>query len=174
MRAPEGLWIRLSAACLPTAGSCGGLSTSLRSVYSSSSSSTILVGMSWPTTYCWEERSGVEVEVDTMDMEVLDRFPRFLIRIGDMAGTGDPDLARQLLGALDLEADLGRLRCSLLVLHGGADRIFLLENARRIYDLAGTRDRVILVWDDGMHCLYNHAHERNCLTADWFSEKLRG
>ncbi len=82
--------------------------------------------------------------------------------------------ARRLLEALDLEADLGSLHCPLLVLHGGADRIFLLENARRIYDLAGTRDREILIWEDGAHCLYNHAHERNCLASDWFSEKLRG
>jgi pimeloyl-ACP methyl ester carboxylesterase len=105
-------------------------------------------------------------------VEVLERFPRFLERFGAMGGFTVPDRARALLEALSLESEVGALRCPLLVVHGGADAIFRLENARRLHEHAGSSDRRIVVWDDGGHCLYNHAFERNCLVADWFSERL--
>jgi pimeloyl-ACP methyl ester carboxylesterase len=104
-------------------------------------------------------------------VEVLERFPRFLERLAAMGGVADPERARALLESLAL-SELEALRCPLLVVHGGADTIFRAENARSIHDRAGSSDRRFVFWDDGDHCLYNHAFERNCLVADWFSRRL--
>jgi pimeloyl-ACP methyl ester carboxylesterase len=107
-------------------------------------------------------------------LEILDRFPRFLERFAAMIGTADDEAVRAVMRELDLAAAAPRIRCPLLVLHGAPDQIFLLENARPIYDLAAAADKTLMVWDDGDHCLYNHAHEKHCLVADWFRERLEG
>jgi esterase/lipase len=72
----------------------------------------------------------------------------------------------------DLTSGVDKIRCPLLVLHGGADLVFLPENARRIYTGASTQDKTMLHWDDGDHCLYNHAHEKHCIVSDWFQDRL--
>ncbi len=64
------------------------------------------------------------------------------------------------------------MRCPLLVLHGAPDQVFLLENAQRLYAATASTDRQMIVWDDGEHCIYNHAHEKNTLVADWFAARL--
>jgi alpha-beta hydrolase superfamily lysophospholipase len=105
-------------------------------------------------------------------IEVLDRFPRFIERIAAMVGTTNTIRAREVLAAFDLGPTLANIKCPLLITHGGADAIFSVANARRIYDEAGAADRHFAVWEDGDHCVYNHAVERNCLIADWFSDRL--
>jgi dienelactone hydrolase len=103
--------------------------------------------------------------------EILDRFPRFIEKFRAMTGTDDP---MAVVSRLDLQPSIAKLRCPLLVLHGAPDQVFLLENARQVHDLAGSDDKQLRVWDDGDHCLYNHAHEKHCLVADWFAERLLG
>ncbi len=105
-------------------------------------------------------------------IEVLERYPRFLQRFAAMTASKDPQQARQLLADLALGPCLRDLRCPLLVLHGGADQVFLLDNARRIFDSAGSVEREMLIWDDGEHCLYNHSLEKHCRVADWFTKHL--
>jgi len=106
-------------------------------------------------------------------LEILDRFPRFIDRLAAMVGTRDPDVAMGVMQALDLTRGAAGIACPLLVLHGAPDQVFLLENARRVYDLAASPDKTLMVWDDGDHCLYNHAHEKHSLVADWFADRLR-
>jgi dipeptidyl aminopeptidase/acylaminoacyl peptidase len=105
-------------------------------------------------------------------LEILDRFPRFVERFAAMIGTAEDAVALALMRGLDLSEDARRIRCPLLVLHGAPDQVFLLENARRVYELAASADKALMVWDDGDHCLYNHAHEKHGLVADWFRERL--
>ena len=73
---------------------------------------------------------------------------------------------------MDLSEGARAIRCPLLVLHGGADPLFPLDSARALYDRAASPDRQMVVWDDGDHCVYNHAFERNALAAEWFSRRL--
>jgi esterase/lipase len=73
---------------------------------------------------------------------------------------------------LNLDGRLEHTRCPLHVVHGTPDRIFLIENARAIYDGAASEDKTFTEFPDGDHCIYNHSHEKNCLTADWFVERL--
>ena len=102
-------------------------------------------------------------------IEILDRYPRFVEKFRAMTGATDP---LSVLRRLDLADRLSRLSSPLLVLHGVPDQVFLFENARTIYEQAGSQDKQLRVWEDGDHCIYNHAHEKHCLVADWFAARL--
>lgn len=104
--------------------------------------------------------------------EILDRYPRFVAKIEGLFGLDDPESASAAIERLNLDGRLENTRCPLHVVHGTPDRIFLIENARAIYDGAASEDKTFTEFPDGDHCIYNHSHEKNCLTADWFVERL--
>lgn len=104
--------------------------------------------------------------------EVVERFPRFLDRIAAMAGHEDRAAAADLLQGLDLTGRLGGVRCPILVVHGAEDALFSTENVMPLHDLVASTDREMIVWDDGEHCVYTHATERNLLVAGWFAARL--
>jgi alpha-beta hydrolase superfamily lysophospholipase len=106
-------------------------------------------------------------------IEILDRHPRFIERFAAMLGSVDHAEARALIAGLDLSEEVKQMRCPLLVLHGVPDTVFTFANAQRLHEAAGSADKTLLAWDDGDHCLYNHAHEKNCTVADWFLDRLR-
>ena len=68
--------------------------------------------------------------------------------------------------------DLAQLTCPLLVLHGTPDQVFLIENARALFDQAGAADKTFREWIDGDHCIYNHSHEKHVTVADWLADRL--
>ncbi|WP_186126292.1 alpha/beta hydrolase family protein [Burkholderia gladioli] len=105
-------------------------------------------------------------------IELADRFPRYVEKLQALTGLEDAESAVRLVRGLDISDRLEELRCSLLQLHSVPDQVFLLENARRIHDLAASHDKRLIVWDDGDHCIYNHSHEKNTLVADWFLDQL--
>lgn len=105
--------------------------------------------------------------------EILDRFPRYIGKIQALYGSANPNAARAALESLTLtRGRLSRLTCPLQVVHGTPDQVFLIENARRLFDEAGSQRKVFSEFPDGDHCIYNRAHERNCLVSDWFAEVL--
>ena len=65
-----------------------------------------------------------------------------------------------------------RIRCPLLVLHGGNDRMIQLSDQQPFLDSAETTDVTLRTWPDGEHTIYNHAAERTALVADWFLQRL--
>jgi alpha-beta hydrolase superfamily lysophospholipase len=105
-------------------------------------------------------------------IEILDRYPRFIERFAAMLGTIDHAEARAVMAQFDLSTEVKQLSCPLLVLHGVPDTVFTFANARSLYAAAGSVDKTLLAWDDGDHCLYNHAHEKNSLVADWFADRF--
>lgn len=104
--------------------------------------------------------------------EMADRFPRVLDRVAAMMGSDDRDQAHALLRGMDLRDTVKSIDCPLLVLHGGEDPLFAIASAQAIEAGAGSTDKTMLVWDDGDHCIYNHAFERNALAAEWFATRL--
>ncbi|MFE0022934.1 alpha/beta hydrolase family protein [Amycolatopsis sp. NPDC059021] len=105
--------------------------------------------------------------------EILDRFPRFIAKVRPLLGIDDPEQARSTLEGYRLApARLALLRIPLLVLHGTPDRVFLIENARALFDGAGSPDKHWAEWPDGDHCVYNHSHAKHVLVADWFADRL--
>ncbi len=105
--------------------------------------------------------------------EILDRFPRFTTKVTSLLGIADPDAATSALNEFLLTpADLARISAPLLVLHGTPDQVFLIENARALFDGAGSADKTFEEWPDGDHCIYNHSHEKHTIVADWLADRL--
>lgn len=104
--------------------------------------------------------------------KMLARFPRLAERLGAMTGTIEPGIATAMLEGLALPPTANRISCPLLVLHGGADPLFTVDEAVALAEGARSTDVEILLWDDGDHCLYNHTREKHALLADWFAARL--
>ena len=109
----------------------------------------------------------------TRPVETVERYRRFITKVQLLLGIDDPDVARQVMGTFVLDQDLlGALRCPLLVLHGTPDQVFLIDNARALYDQAGTADKAFREFPDGDHCIYNHSHEKHTIIGDWLADRL--
>ena len=105
--------------------------------------------------------------------EILDRYPRFTSKIQPLLGIADAEQAATAMGQFVLTAsELQHLDCPLLVLHGTPDQVFLVENARALFDQAASTDKTWHEWPDGDHCIYNHSHEKHTIVADWFADRL--
>lgn len=104
-------------------------------------------------------------------IEIVERFPRFMTKLEAMTGT-DAEVAGAVIRSLETTGLLPKMRAPLLQLHSVPDRVFPLEAARDVYRNAGSKDKRLLIWEDGDHCIYNHTLEKHCLVADWFAEKM--
>lgn len=105
--------------------------------------------------------------------EILDRYHRFITKVQALLGISDPDEAREQMQSYVLtETELASLRCPLHVMHGTPDQVFLIENARALYDGAASRDKTFSEFPDGDHCIYNHSHDKHTRIADWFADRL--
>lgn len=105
-------------------------------------------------------------------IEVIERYPRMIERIGAMLGNFSEGTVRATLAALSLGPALADLRCPLLVLHGARDQVFRLSSAQEIYELAASDKKEMVIWEDGDHCIYNHSDDRNAVLGDWFVDRL--
>jgi len=109
----------------------------------------------------------------TRPAEILDRYPGFITKIMPLLGVHAPERARAALARFELTPELlDRLRCPLLVLHGTPDQVFLIENARALFDAAASTNKTFREWPDGDHCITNHSHEKHVVLADWFADQL--
>ena len=104
--------------------------------------------------------------------ELPERYPRFWSKVEALVGSQDRQLVRAIVDNLDLTVAAADIRCPLLQLHGAPDTVFLLDNARQIYERASSADKTLLVWDDGDHCIYNHTEQKNLDVAAWFADRL--
>ncbi|GAA4481861.1 alpha/beta fold hydrolase [Rhodococcus olei] len=100
-------------------------------------------------------------------------FRTFGEQAAAMLGTTDAAAVTANFDRLRFDPSVDRIRCPLLVLHGGADPLVELADQQPFLDGADG-DASLRVWEDGEHTLYNHADERNDLVADWFAERLAG
>ncbi|NYJ08080.1 alpha/beta hydrolase family protein [Petropleomorpha daqingensis] len=89
-------------------------------------------------------------------------------------GTDDLDVAREAAAALAFDGRRTPISAPLLILHGGADPLVGEEEQRRFLEGADPATGRMQLWPDGLHTIYNHAAERNALTADWFADHLLG
>lgn len=80
----------------------------------------------------------------------------------------DPDAFVEVLPSLAFDGRHTALTCPTLVLEGGADRLVPPGSQRGF--LEGNHHPLsrLQTWPDGEHAIYNHAAERNALTAGWF------
>jgi alpha-beta hydrolase superfamily lysophospholipase len=89
-------------------------------------------------------------------------------------GTDDEDRLAVTLDRLRFDPVRYRIRCPVLVLHGGADPLVSEPGIQLPFaEAAGSRGE-LKAWPDGEHTLYNHAAERDAVVADWFADQLLG
>jgi pimeloyl-ACP methyl ester carboxylesterase len=101
------------------------------------------------------------------------RFPRVLQRIGRMLGHASTDEeVFTFFDALDLPRAARHMHARLLCLHGGQDALVMTEEMQRLVAWRGAADSTLVVWPEGVHCLYNHSVERNSVLATWFAREL--
>ncbi|WP_410513152.1 hypothetical protein PaeBR_01360 [Paenibacillus sp. BR2-3] len=53
------------------------------------------------------------------------------------------------------------------------DPLFAVSGVQRIFDEASSVNKTIKLWEDGNHCVTNHATEVITTIADWFADTLR-
>lgn len=109
-----------------------------------------------------------------LDMrEGLDKFPRALQRVARMLGDtcGAADVHR-FMAALDLESAVAAMTTPVLCLQGGQDVLVGDAQAMRLLALCRAGQVSYEYWPEGVHCLYDHAAERNALAAAWFARQL--
>lgn len=107
--------------------------------------------------------------------EFPERFPRMIAKVEPLLGITDPGAALDALRGHQLHpTDLAQLHCPLLVLHGTPDQVFLVQNARALFDQAASTDKTWHEWPDGDHCIYNHSLEKHTIVGDWFADRLSG
>jgi alpha-beta hydrolase superfamily lysophospholipase len=64
------------------------------------------------------------------------------------------------------------MRASLLCLQGGLDPLVDNTEAEHLVALRGPHAATLVCWPEGVHCLYNHALERNAVLVDWLARAL--
>ena len=75
--------------------------------------------------------------------------------------------------ALSLAGVAQRIRCPLLVVFGGQDRLLDESGARRLVSEAAGPAELLLI-PDGNHVVNNRAHRYRYRSADWMAEQLGG
>ena len=106
-------------------------------------------------------------------LDGLRAYPRALQRVGRMLGDhcGEADVQRFFLH-LGLEQALQAMSAPVLCLQGGQDPLVSDEAAQELQALYRDDALTYAYWPEGVHCVYDHAAERNALVADWFARQL--
>jgi alpha-beta hydrolase superfamily lysophospholipase len=101
----------------------------------------------------------------------LQKYPRVLARVGRMLDRSN-DETLDFVRSLRLAEAASAMRAELLCLQGGRDVLVDSDEAQSLIELRGPERSALEVWPEGVHCLYNHAFERNCILTDWFATQL--
>lgn len=102
----------------------------------------------------------------------LRAVPR-LIQDGLMfvSGATTVEEAEEFFRTVNLEGIAPRIRCPLLIVHGGLDTITPMENATRLAAEAGGVVET-LMWSDSIHCCHDRSHIVRPAMADFLARYL--
>jgi 2,6-dihydroxypseudooxynicotine hydrolase len=79
--------------------------------------------------------------------------------------------ARQFFECINLEGFAEKIKCPLLVVHGGLDTITPMENATRLVREARGKTET-LIWEDSGHCCHDRSHIVRPGMADFMARNL--
>lgn len=103
--------------------------------------------------------------------EILSFLPHFANVFSALTNKKDQDLER-FINDMTMEGYANRIKCPLFLNHGELDLLFSASGIQRIYDESFSMNKKIKLWDDGNHCVTNHATEVITIITDWFTEVL--
>jgi len=94
-----------------------------------------------------------------------------------VAGAADEDEASEIASKFSLKDVAKHITCPFLVTHGGNDRVVPVENAQKLYDAVGSKNKTVKIFtsEEGGA---EHAHVDNRqvgidFAADWLTDNLR-
>lgn len=91
-------------------------------------------------------------------------------------GVADMDAAMKKLEQYKLEGVAGRIVCPFLVTHGADDSIVPVDNARLLYNAAGSKNKTLKIFDaeegGSEHCQGDNRFLGATYVADWLAETL--
>ena len=88
-----------------------------------------------------------------------------------VSGSRSVEEARTFFECIDLEGAAAKIRCPLLIVHGGLDTITPMENATRMAAEAGGPVET-LIWEDSGHCCHDRSHIVRPAMADFMCRWL--
>ncbi len=88
-----------------------------------------------------------------------------------VSGSTSVDEALRFFECINLEGIAPKIRCPLLIVHGGLDTITPMENATRLVAEAGGPVET-LIWEDSGHCCHDRAHIVRPAMADFMVRHL--
>ena len=88
-----------------------------------------------------------------------------------VSGSKSVDEALRFFECINLEGTASKIRCPLLIVHGGLDTITPMENATRLAAEASGPVET-LIWEDSGHCCHDRAHIVRPAMADFMLRHL--
>jgi dipeptidyl aminopeptidase/acylaminoacyl peptidase len=104
--------------------------------------------------------------------EILSFLPNFIQVFKALTGKEEAEV-RQIMEEMNMHGLSQNISCPLLVIHGKLDPLFAVTGVHKIYEEAASIHKKIKLWDDGNHCVTNHATEVITTIADWFVDTLQ-
>ena len=104
-------------------------------------------------------------------VEILDYSMEYRHKYAVLAGISDNEMD-EMFKKMTLEGFADKVECPLMVMHGGADPIFKVESAKRIYDEAKSKDKTFVAYPGAWHCCAGEGTKAVRLTLDWLGEHL--
>ncbi|MDR1893204.1 MAG: alpha/beta hydrolase [Spirochaetales bacterium] len=104
--------------------------------------------------------------------EILDYSMEYRHKFAVLYNVSDDEMDA-IFPRMNLKGFAENLECPLLVLHGGADPIFKVESAKKIYDVAKSKDKTFVAFPGAWHCCAGEGSKAVRLTMDWLAEHTR-
>jgi len=96
----------------------------------------------------------------------------FFTKMMAFCATDDPERTALIWGTVDPTAHGPNSGYPLLVIHGSRDPLVSEELLQMLVRLAPTDDQELVVFSDGIHCIYNHLLDRDAVISDWMRTRL--
>lgn len=115
--------------------------------------------------------AGIDISAASRDRKVIAANAQDPLRHGQ----GTARLATELLKTIDwINAHATQLQVPLLILHGGADRITLVENSQIFWERSTITDKEMQKYPDSYHELHNDLNYQEVLADmnDWLERHL--
>ncbi|WP_353816610.1 alpha/beta hydrolase [Agromyces sp. SYSU T00266] len=96
----------------------------------------------------------------------------FFTKMAAFCDVDDPDQATAVWSTVTPLAPGGNADYDLLVIQGGADPMVSSEMAQAVFAHAPAKSKQMVLFSDGIHCIYNHRTDRDDLIADWVHARL--
>lgn len=102
---------------------------------------------------------------------ILNYDREYLHKFAVLSGVSDAEM-EEIFPKMSLEGLAENIECPLLVQHGEADPLFLVEDAKKIYDEAKSKDKTFISYPGAWHCCAGEMSKAGRVQIDWLKDHL--